>query len=154
MNIFSIKTVLGLLCVSAIIVPSLGGNERNNSSRRSVRLSEKDAQNLVHAWERVEDSIRERAPRPDGAHLGDPAAPLSSGFLADLDEIRRCVCLIKKTVNHIDDTVGDCTDLMIPTVTGAPCITVDEINEICATVISWLKTIVSELRGNTEVCPI
>lgn len=126
----------------------------------SITLTKEDAQKLVDSWERVEKDLEtrgprssaERAARPDGQGLGDPAAPVPY-VSADLDEIRRCVCIIKEKVCNTNDIIGNCLDETIATVTGAECITVGEINEICASVISWLKTIVSELRGNQETCP-
>lgn len=73
---------------------------------RNTLLSEEDAIKLAQAWERVEKSLNTlRAPREDAPFSDDPSNPVSPFDSADLDVIRRCVCLIKNRLRSHDDFV-------------------------------------------------
>jgi len=123
---------------------------------QAVLLSIEEAQRIVEAWDRFE--LQLRASREDTS--GDLAAQGCCPDNTDLAMIRACICAIKNQLCALTDIVidisgqiGQCTDLVIPEITEAACVTQDDINAICATLQSWVKTIISELRGNQDVCP-
>lgn len=152
--------MLGLVLLSQVITCDAQQRSAQNVSEqepntavvkpqmKEIVLTIEEAMRLVQAWDRIE--VQLRAPREDTS--GDPAAqPCCNN--ADLAAIRACICAIKNQLCVLTVLVGNCTDPVIPEVTFATCITQDEISAICASLQSWVKTIVSELRGNQVVCP-
>jgi hypothetical protein len=150
------KKMVGMV-VLALLSHAMVGNAQqragspvvSNQNTQEVTLTIEEAQRLVEAWDRVEAQLR--APRADTSN--DAAAqPCCNN--ADLAAIRTCICAIKNQLCVLTTLVGSCTDPVIPAVTDAACITQDEISAICASLQSWVKTIVSELRGNQVTCPV
>lgn len=113
-----------------------------------IALTVEEAQRIVEAWDRLESQMR--APREDTS--SDPAAQPCCND-ADLAIIRTCICAIKNQLCVVSQQIGDCSDTVITAVTDASCVTQADINAICASLQSWVKTIVSELRGNQITCP-
>lgn len=116
---------------------------------REIVLTIDEAQQIVRALEVLEEEMT-RAARDDG---GGAAVPNCCPENADLAIIRTCICAIKNQLCAISQQTGSCTDPVITAVTDATCITQAEISAICASLQSWVKTIVSELRGNQTTCP-
>ncbi len=115
-----------------------------------VRLTIEEAQRLIDAWERFEGHLRASREDTSGSLAAQGCCPDNT----DLAMIRTCICAIKNQLCVITGLIGSCTDPVIPEVTFASCITQDEISAICASLQSWVKTIVSELRGNQTECPV
>lgn len=115
---------------------------------QQVVLTVEEAQRIVDAWERLESQIR--AAREDTS-TDAAAQPCCNN--SDLAVIRTCICAIKNQLCILSQQVGICSDTVIPQITNAPCVTQADIDAICASLQSWVKTIVSELRGNQTTCP-
>ena len=118
------------------------------SNAQEIVLTIEEAQRIVAAWDRIE--LQLRAAREDTSN--DPAAQSCCND-ADLAAIRTCICAIKNQLCVVTGLIGACTDTVIPEITNASCVTQDDINAICASLQSWIKTIVSELRCNQITCP-
>gem|GEM_PF-2664308 len=154
--------ILALMLLSPVIIcdaqqrGAQSGEEQQEPSTQVVNpqlqevvlTMEETVRQLEQAWDRIEVALR--APREDTS--GDPAAqPCCNN--ADLAAIRACICAIKNQLCVLTTLVGNCTDPVIPEVTFAECITQAEISALCRSLQSWVKTIVSELRGNQVTCP-
>lgn len=93
-----------------------------------------------------------RAPRPDSAHQCDGSFPGCSNF--DLSELSACSCAIKNLLcclgSSILDVLGACTDesILLPSMVDK-----SDIDAICASTVTLLKTILLELRGSFTSIP-
>jgi hypothetical protein len=127
--------------------------QAQSDRKQEIVLTIEEAQLLVEAWDRLEELVeaQTRAPRQD-TQTGGPAV-ISCCNDSDLAIIRSCICAIKNQLCALGSVIGTCTDGVIPQITDAACVTQADINAICASIISWNKTIVSELRGNQITCP-
>ena len=148
------KLSIGILMLISTKIWCSGSTELSMEARtvrnREVVLSIEEAQLIVDAWERLESQMRSaREDTSNGAAVTD-----CCGSNTDLAIIRTCICAIKNQLCSISQQIGTCGDLVITEITEDLCVTQAEINAICASLQSWVKTIVSELRGNQDVCPI
>jgi hypothetical protein len=116
-----------------------------------VSLTAEQAEQIVHSLEAVikqarEDDQQNKAGRPTSAVPCDGVFPACTIF--DLSELSACCCAIKNILCcfsvSVLDVLGACTDasILLPS-------TVDksDIDAICASTITLLKTILLELRG-------
>lgn len=143
-----------VVAVAALLlpVPTAVAKMRNNSDGfDTISLPADKAAKMAAVLER----FISRAPRQDMAVCGDPAYPVTLSD-EDLAAIRECVCLIKEEVGE----VADCLEIIKRTI-GDPCDPLhrDESIDFCcctdedtidgskASVISYLRTILRELRG-------
>jgi hypothetical protein len=118
-------------------------------------LTKDQAQHILTAVEMLVQQMRDlsrqnKAPRDNAPGVCDPAYPGCglvdlSAILSELCSIQNQIfCLCERTAS-ISDVVGACTD--ISTLLGSQ---VDKscIDSLCLSVVSLLKTILLELRGN------
>ena len=63
--------------------------------KAELDLSQEEVDKVLHAVGILDKIVLSRAPRLDSPQNDDPSQPVSPFDLADLDIIRRCVCLIK-----------------------------------------------------------
>lgn len=116
-----------------------------------VLLTDDQTDWLVRALEDILVQAQEydginRACRPDSASLGDGVFPACN--VCNIAAVSACCCSIRNllcclTVS-LNEVLGSCTDIsiLLPSVVDK-----SEIDAICATVITLLKTILLELRG-------
>jgi hypothetical protein len=111
-----------------------------------ISLSRYEADLLVTILEKV---MNTRAPRPDSFVETDPAYPVGSVGLADLESIKAIVCSIKALLGQglNSANIGSLTD---DGSCFASVVTVLDIDDAQLNVIEWLKTLMREFRG---VCP-
>lgn len=163
-----IKTILAGLSI-ALMVPatvSLGEAHKSPRSESSVThlqevwLTQSQAQRLLASVDTIINYIKElnehnKAPRP-GAQPCDPAYPGCQ--LVDLSAIMECLCQIKlqlvciceeqqsmaEELASCCEVIGECTDASV--LLGSV-VDKSDIDALCLSVVSLLKTVLLELRG-------
>ncbi len=169
--VFRTTTVIAIVaCLSLAQLQVRGTTLRtsqlNDDNLEQILLSYNDAQKLLQVLEKVLN----REPRQDAPGLDDPSNPISPFDSADLDAIRRCVCIIKEQLKKVcskleklDDDLSIHDALMCSKVgqldaEGScfedPQTIPDGINDAQLNVIQWLKSIMLTLYGCTEPIPV
>lgn len=152
MNVFKkFKLIVNSFFVLCSVTAPLLAAEREMVQTKNVTITVEDSIKLIKSWERIEERLRAVHTDPEN----ESSQPFSMTS-AELDSIRCFVCMINAKVCQITQVVpvvGTCNDLVIDEIVSSPCVSIADINAICATLQSWMKTIESELRGNIPVCP-
>ncbi|HEV2917054.1 MAG TPA: hypothetical protein VGW78_04885 [Candidatus Babeliales bacterium] len=116
-----------------------------------VALTDDQAEWVVQEIENILQQARiydhaNKAPRPDAAQPCDGVFPACNTF--DLTELAACCCTIRNILccigTSIFEVLGNCLDksILLPSVVDK-----SDIDAICASTITLLKTILLELRG-------
>jgi hypothetical protein len=164
-----IKTILVALSVALIVplatscvAPEKGPRaESAMNNLQEVWLTQSQAQRLLASIDTVIKYVKElheqnKAPRPGGAQPCDPAFPGCG--MCDLTAVMECLCQIKLQLMCICEeqqsvaedlasccaVIGTCED---PSTLLDSVVDKSDIDEMCLTVVSLLKTILLELRG-------
>jgi hypothetical protein len=116
-----------------------------------VVLTAAEAQEVLYKLEAILELAarydkQNRAPRPDAAQPCDGIFPACNTI--DLTDLNLCCCQLKNSIcclgSIIDTVIGNCTDpsILLPSVVDK-----SDIDAICASTTTLLKTILLELRG-------
>ena len=116
-----------------------------------VVLTAAEAQEVLYKLEAILELAarydkQNRAPRPDAAQPCDGIFPACNTI--DLTDLNLCCCQLKNSIcclsSIIDNVIGNCTDpsILLPSVVDK-----SDIDAICASTTTLLKTILLELRG-------
>jgi hypothetical protein len=150
--------LLAGLALSSVMIYSACATSKklpaSQETEKKVSLSYEEVKKMIEHLERIEAMLN-RAPRP-GPYPTSADNPVSPFDDTQIAELLSCCCFVKNLLIQISGTIGNCTDVSVAAITGdggAACVSTPEIDGTCASIISWLKTIESELRGNQTSCP-
>lgn len=162
------------LHVAGIDAASVKKVPKIEAPKESAVLTTDEAQSVLKSIQKVMDEMRvynerNRAPRPTAPRPIDPTYPITqtidlSPILSALCSIQNKLCLILlelaqntsvteeilERVSFIEELIGDCGDesVLLPSQVDK-----EDIDSLCETVITLLKTILLELRGNFVTLP-
>jgi len=148
-------TVLAVVVAGFIMilpVAMLAAPREASLESNKIILSTQEATRMMDAFDRV----LTRAVRPDAPELGDMDFPPASLESEDLQAIRECCCILQR---KFDDIIGDPCNPDDESIDFCDCTDEDTIDGSKASVISYLRTILRELRGivgtadHCEPCP-
>ena len=151
--------VLSLQVGSVFAAPSRGVRPTGSTVGESATLTHNEARKILTAVEGIVKEMREynaknRAPRPSAPQECDDAFPAPCFPKIDLSELLNCLCEIKRDLDcvlekscSIVDMIGNLCDesCLLPSVVDKA-----DIDNLKKTVISLLKTILLELRGQFQ----
>jgi hypothetical protein len=143
--------MLCLQVTSALSVPLKSQRVLDEESLKEVSLTTDQAEQILEGLETLIEQARHydlqnRAPRPDAAQPCDGVFPACNVF--DLTELAQCCCATRALLcclgTSIIDILGACSD---PSILLPSTVDKSDIDAICASTITLLKTILLELRG-------